>query len=74
MCECCESRKNQIDDARLNPKRYIIGNQQPMPKGKVQRSFLLREVGTSVPKWVGPNVLWRGIRYDLHLHENVRSL
>ena len=32
-----------------------MDNQQLRPKGKVQRPFLLREVGTSVPKWVDPN-------------------
>lgn len=33
-----------------------MGNQQPRPKGKVQRLFLLREVHTSVWKWVDRNM------------------
>jgi hypothetical protein len=49
-----ESRKNCLDGAWLNPKHFIIGNQQPSLKGKVQRLSPLRRVGTSVPKWCAP--------------------
>nr|DAV83493.1 MAG TPA: hypothetical protein [Caudoviricetes sp.] len=33
-----------------------MDNQQLRPKGKVQRPFLLREVHTSVWKWLAPNM------------------
>lgn len=36
--ECGESRKKYIDCARLNPKRFIMGNRQPSSEQeKVQR-------------------------------------
>ena len=36
--ECCENRKNQIDGARLNPKHWLMGNQQlRSEQDKVQR-------------------------------------
>jgi len=36
--ECGESRKKNIGNTRLNPKYYLMGNQQPSPEqGKVQR-------------------------------------
>lgn len=40
-CDGYESRKKWIDDAWLNPKHYLIGNQQPSSeKEKVQRLSL----------------------------------
>ena len=52
-CECGESRKNQIDDIRLNPKcRATMGNQQPRLQSKAQRLFR-KEVHPSGWKWVG---------------------
>lgn len=38
MREGYESRKNKLDDIRLNPKCFIMGDQQPsFEKKKVQR-------------------------------------
>jgi len=46
-CECGESRKKQTDGARLNPKRlFIMGNQQPRRKRKVQRSVFIRRIAS----------------------------
>jgi hypothetical protein len=62
--------KKYIDDIWLNPKYFIMGNQQVIPdKGKPQRLFR-EEVGTSVPKWV---ISYLGKRYSLFLLEIVRS-
>lgn len=46
MCKGYESRKNWLDDIRLNPKCSLkIGNQQLRPEqGKVQRLSSLRGV------------------------------
>jgi len=31
-CESCESRKKLLDCARLNPKHFVIEDQQPSPE------------------------------------------
>ena len=49
-----KTEKIYLYGARLNPKHFIMGNQQASPeKGKLQRLFR-KEVGPSGSKWVTP--------------------
>ena len=53
-CECCESRKNKQNDIWLNPKCYIMDNQQlRLEQSKVQRSEwkLVGDNQSILPKW-----------------------
>ena len=49
-----ESRKKCVDGARLNPKHYIMGNQQPSSEQEKAQRLSRKGVGTSVPKWWAP--------------------